>query len=92
MTHDLLRRYLRESIGRKADPSLVVPDTRSIHAATTGKDVAKKVPGRNRGLAVDTLGLVIAAVGLAASAHENTAGTALPDRIAATRICRPRTP
>ncbi|MET8339578.1 IS5 family transposase [Streptosporangium canum] len=87
--HDLLRWYLRESKGRKADPSLVVLDTQSVHAAagvpaaTTGKDVAKKVPGRKRGLAVDTFGLVIAAVVLAASVHENTAGTALLDRLAA---------
>ncbi|MET8047373.1 transposase [Streptosporangium sp. NPDC005286] len=87
--HDLLRWYLRESKGRKADPSLVVLDTQSVHAAagvpaaTTGKDVAKKVPGRKRGLAVDIFGLVVAAVVLAASAHENTAGTALLDRVAA---------
>lgn len=87
--HDLLRLYLREQKGRKADPSLVVLDTQSIHAAagvpatTTGKDAAKKVPGRKRGLAVDVLGLVIAVVMLAASAHENTAGIALLDRVTA---------
>jgi transposase len=87
--HDLLRWHARESKGRKADPSLVVLDTQSVHAAasvpagTTGKDPAKKVPGRKRGLAVDVLGLVIAVVVLAASAHENTAGTALLDKVAA---------
>jgi hypothetical protein len=42
------------------------------------------VPGRKRGLAVDVLGLVVAVVVvLAASAHENTAGIALLDRVAA---------
>ncbi|MFD2357732.1 transposase [Nonomuraea ferruginea] len=41
------------------------------------------MPGRKRGLAVDVLGLVIAVVVLAASAHENTAGIALLDRVAA---------
>jgi transposase len=41
------------------------------------------VPGRKRCLAVDVLGLVIAVVVLAASAHENTAGIALLDRVAA---------
>jgi len=41
------------------------------------------VPGRKRGLAVDVLGLVIAVVVLAASAHENAAGTALLDKVAA---------
>lgn len=49
--HDLLRWELRESRKRLADPSLVVLDTQSIHAAvgvpadTTGKDASKKVPG-----------------------------------------------
>jgi transposase len=87
--HDLLRWHAREKKGRKADPSLVVPGTQSVHAAasvpaaTTGKDAGKKVPGRKRGLAVDVLGLVIAVVVLAASAHENTAGTALLDQVAA---------
>ena len=64
-------------------------DTQSVHAAagvpadTTGKDAGKKVPGRKRGLAVDVLGLVIAVVVLPACAHENTAGIALLDRVAA---------
>ena len=89
--HDLLRWHAREKKGRKADPSLVVLDTQSVHAAasvpagTTGKDAGKKVPGRKRGLAVDVLGLVVAVVVLAASAHENTAGIALLDRVAAQR-------
>jgi hypothetical protein len=66
-----------------------VLDTQSVHAAasvpadTTGKDPGKKVPGRKRCLAVDVLGLVVAVVVLAASAHENTAGIALLDRVAA---------
>ncbi|GAA3477722.1 hypothetical protein GCM10018966_022520 [Streptomyces yanii] len=46
--HDLLRRQVREGRGRKADPSLVVLHTQSLHAAagvpadTTGRDAAKK--------------------------------------------------
>ena len=51
-------------------------------AATTGRDAAKKVPGRKRALAVDVMGLVIAVVVLAASAHENTSGIALLDAVA----------
>lgn len=88
--HDLLRWHAREKKGRKADPSLIVLDTQSVHsaasvpAATTGNDAGKKVPGRKRCLAVDVLGLIIAVVVLAASAHENTAGTALLDQVAAT--------
>ena len=41
------------------------------------------MPGRKRCLAVDVLGLVIAVVVLAPPGHENTAGTALPDQVAA---------
>ena len=67
----------------------MVLDTQSLHAAvgvpaaTTGRDAAKKVPGRKRGLAVDVLGLVIAVVVLAASAHDNAVGIALLDKVAA---------
>ena len=43
----------------------------------------RRCPGRKRCLAVDVLGLVVAVVVLAASAHENTAGIALLDRVAA---------
>ncbi|MFE5374111.1 IS5 family transposase [Streptomyces mirabilis] len=87
--HDLLRWQVREMVGRKADPSLVVLDTQSVHAAagvpaeSTGCDAAKKVPGCKRGLAVDVLGLVIAVVVAAAAAHENAVGIALLDKVAA---------
>ncbi|MEV1245466.1 IS5 family transposase [Nonomuraea sp. NPDC049750] len=87
--HDLLRFQIREKKRRLADPSLVVLDTQSKHAAagvpatTTGKDAAKKVPGRKRGLAVDVLGLVIAVVVAAASIHDNAIGNALLDRVVA---------
>ncbi|SCZ16688.1 Transposase DDE domain-containing protein [Streptomyces sp. 136MFCol5.1] len=87
--HDLLRWQLRENKRRLADPSLVILDTQSIHAAvgvpstTTGKDAAKKVPGRKRCLAVDVLGLVVEAVVLPAGLHDNAAGIALLDGVAA---------
>lgn len=63
----------------------MVIDTQSVRAVagvpktTTGLDVNKRTPGRKRGLAVDVLGLVIGVVVLAASAHDNAAGTALLD-------------
>jgi transposase len=87
--HDLLRWQAREKRGRLADPSLVVLDTQSVHAAagvpasTTGNDAGKRVHGRKRGLAVDVLGLVVAVAVLAASAHENAAGITLLNRVAA---------
>ncbi|WP_329201848.1 MULTISPECIES: IS5 family transposase [unclassified Streptomyces] len=86
--HELLRCQVREKARRLEDPTLVVLDTQSVHAAagvpasTTGRDPAKRVPGRKRGLAVDVLGLVIAVAVLAANAHDNTAGVALLDQVA----------
>jgi transposase len=46
--HDLLRRQVREKARRKADPSLMVLDTQSVHAAagvltqSTGRGAAKE--------------------------------------------------
>jgi transposase len=85
--HDLLRCQAREQAGRAEDPSAVVLDTQSIRAAnhvpaaTTGKDVAKKVSGRKRGLAVDALGLIIAVVVVAASVTDNVIGVRLLDKV-----------
>lgn len=56
--------------------------TGSTSGSTTGLDANKKVSGRKRGLAVDVLGLIIGVVVLAASAHDNAAGTALLDQAA----------
>jgi transposase len=52
--HEILRCQVRERAGRTQDPSLVVLDSQSVHAAvnvpaaTTGKDAGKKVPGRKK--------------------------------------------
>jgi transposase len=87
--HDLLRCQVREKAGRAEDPSAVALDTQSVRAAnhvpaaTTGKDAAKRVPGRKRGLAVDALGLIIAVVVMAASATDNQIGVKLIDRVVA---------
>ncbi|KUL40000.1 IS5 family transposase [Actinoplanes awajinensis] len=85
--HDLLRCQVRERAGRAEDPSAIVLDTQSVRAAnhvpaaTTGLDAAKKVPGRKRGLAVDTLGLIIAVVVTAASVTDNVIGVRLLDKV-----------
>lgn len=85
---ELLRCQVREKARRLEDPSLVIIDTQSVHAAagvprtTTRLDANKKVSGRKRGLAVDVLGLIIGVVVTAASAHDNAAGTALLDQAA----------
>lgn len=52
--HELLRCQVRERNRRLEDPTLVILDTQSVRAAagvpvvTTGKDAAKRVPGRKR--------------------------------------------
>ncbi|MGW1062879.1 IS5 family transposase [Micromonospora rubida] len=85
--HDLLRCQAREKAGRREDPTAVVLDSQSVRAAnhvpaaTTGKDVGKKVSGRKRGLAVDTLGLIIAVVVTAASVTDNAIGIRLLDKV-----------
>lgn len=85
--HDLLRCQTREKAGRTEDPSAVVLDTQSIRAAnhvpaaTTGKDAAKRVPGRKRGLAVDALGLIIAVVVTAVGVTDNAIGIRLLDKV-----------
>jgi transposase len=85
---EILRAQVRAAAGRSEDPSAVVLDTQSVHAAvnvpaaTTGKDVNKKVPGRKRGLAVDVIGLIIAVVVTAASVHDNQVGVRLLDKVA----------
>ncbi|SCE84723.1 Transposase [Micromonospora echinospora] len=85
--HDLLRCQAREKAGRTEDPTAVVLDSQSVRAAnhvpaaTTGKDAGKKVSGRKRALAVDTLGLVIAVVVTAASVTDNAIGIRLLDTV-----------
>lgn len=86
--HDLLRCQVRERAGRAEDPTAAAMDTQSIRAAnhvpadTTGKDAAKRVPGRKRGLVVDALGLIIAVVVTAASATDNAIGIRLINHLA----------
>lgn len=86
--HEILRCQVREQAGRSEDPSLVVLDSQSVHSAnnvpasTTGRDPGKKVPGRKHGIAIDIIGLIIAAVVFAASAHDNAVGVALLDQVA----------
>lgn len=87
--NDVLRMMVGERAGRTADPSLVVLDSQSVRAAagapkaTTGLDAAKKTPGRRRGLAVDVIELIVAVVVVAASAHDDAIGAALPNKVSA---------
>ncbi len=83
---DRLRGLVREKEGREEGPSAGVIDARSVRgaatvgAATRGYDAGKKVSGRKVFGLVDTLGLLVAVVTLAASTSDNLGGTAAMER------------
>jgi transposase len=74
--HDALREQVRLQAGRNPAPSAAIIDSQSVRAADTvpkqsrGFDAAKKVNGRKRHLAVDTLGLLLVVVVTAASVQD----------------------
>ncbi len=63
--HDELRAQVRAAAGRDPEPTAAVIDSQSVRAADTvpratrGWDNAKKVNGRKRHIAVNTLGLIL---------------------------------
>ena len=74
--HDELRRQCRIAAGRKAEPTAAVIDSQSVKAAETvasgsrGYDAAKKVNGRKRHIAVDTIGLLLTVLVTAAGVQD----------------------
>jgi putative transposase len=79
--HDTLRDWLRKTEGRNVAPTAVIVDSQSVktpdQAGERGYDAGKKIKGRKRHVAVDTLGLMLAMV---------TTGAAVPDRDAAKNL------
>src|SRR5512135_1018357 len=74
--HDGLRARVRAAAGRDTEPTAAIIDSQSVRAADTvpragrGWDNAKKVNGRKRHIAVDSMGLLLAVVITAASVQD----------------------
>jgi putative transposase len=64
--HEALCRRVRQQAGKKPTPSVAIVDSQSIRTAEGGEergyDGGKKITGRKRHIAVDTLGLIWAVV------------------------------
>lgn len=72
--NDALRRMLRQTVGKEADPSLTILDSQSVKATEVGGergyDGGKHINGRKRHILVDTLGLLIVLVVHAANIQD----------------------
>jgi len=74
--HDELRRQCRVAAGRTPGPSAAIIDSQSVKAAETvarpsrGYDAGKKINGRKRHIAVDTLGLLLTVLITAAGVQD----------------------
>ena len=85
---DMLRERVRLSEGRTAAPSAAIIDSQSVKAgenvwrASRGYDAGKKINGRKRHIAVDTLGLLICVLVTAASVQDRDAARPLLDQLA----------
>lgn len=88
--HDRLRRRCRQAEGRSPEPTAVIIDSQSLRAAETvgaesrGYDAGKKVNGRKRHIAVDTLGLLLVVYVTAAGTQDRDGARPLLSRLART--------
>ncbi|AUG76865.1 DDE transposase [Kitasatospora sp. MMS16-BH015] len=84
-----LRKMLRELACKQEEPTAAIIDSQSVKAdatvaaATRGYDAGKKINGRKRHIAVDTLGLLLTVLVTAASVKDNDAGRDLLEHLRA---------
>lgn len=85
--HDRLRAAARVAAGKDPAASAAVLDAQSVKSSEGGQargvDMGKKITGRKRHLATDTLGLVLVAAVTAASVQDRPGGKAVLARLAA---------
>lgn len=87
--HDVLRRRVRRVEGRAEEPSAAILDAQSVKTSqnvpesSQGIDAGKKIKGRKRHIATDTLGLLLVVLVTAASVHDTVGGRALVEELAA---------
>jgi hypothetical protein len=80
---------VRKQAGRAPEPAVAILDAQSVKTSgnvpesSQGIDAGKKIKGRKRHIATDTLGLLLAVLVTAASVQDNTGGQALISSLAA---------
>jgi putative transposase len=90
---DAARRAVRVAAGRDETPSAAAIDSQSVRTAAgggeaVGTDGGKRVKGRKRHIATDTLGLLLSVVVTAANVSDGRAAPAVLDRVALPDRCR----
>lgn len=85
--HQSLVRKVRRSEGRSSYPTIAMIDSQSVKTGKTGVeergyDGGKRIKGRKRHIAVDSLGLIVGVSVTSANTHDQIGGRKVVDRIA----------